>query len=67
MQILSFMLEQTIVSLTLSQQIYFIFTLLFVGDCEGGTLAYAFACLHDDNNNRPLAGYTNICPAVCCF
>lgn len=43
--------------------------LLFVSasstsDCAGGTLAYASACMLDVNdNNRPVAGYINVCPS----
>ena len=37
----------------------------FVVDCLDGTLAYASSCYYDDVNNRPLVGYTNICPQVC--
>ena len=35
-----------------------------LGDCYYGTLAYAGSCYYDDVNNRPLVGYTNICPRV---
>ena len=36
-----------------------------LADCAGGTLAYASACMLDVNdNNRPVAGYINICPSV---
>ena len=41
--------------------------LLILADCEGGTLAYAAFCYADFDNDRSLAGYTNICPGVCQF
>ena len=38
---------------------------LIIGDCSGGTLAYASTCMLDSNDNyRPVAGYINICPSV---
>ena len=40
---------------------------VFVADCEGGTLAYATFCYADIDDDRSLAGYTNICPGVCHF
>ena len=41
-----------------------------VAECQGDfedALAFATACMLDDDNNRPLVGITNICPSVCCF
>ena len=35
-------------------------------DCDGGTLAFATFCAADDVNFRSLAGFTHICPLVCC-
>ena len=35
--------------------------------CGGGTLAYASSCFLDADNNRPLAGFTNICPTEVCI
>ena len=36
--------------------------------CSGGTLAYASYCMLDiSDNNRPVAGYINICPSVSCY
>ena len=40
---------------------------LSIGDCRGSTLAYASCCYYDDTIYKPLAGYTNICPGVCCI
>ena len=40
---------------------------LYIVDCNDGTLAYASFCFADDVNFRSLAGFTNICPEVCCF
>ena len=34
-------------------------------NCLGGTLAYASHCMLDiSDNNRPIAGFINICPSV---
>ena len=36
-----------------------------IANCHRGTLAYASTCMVDvSDNNRPVAGYINICPAV---
>ena len=40
---------------------------VLTADCEGGTLAYATFCYADIDDDRSLAGYTNICPGVCYF
>ncbi|XP_065920451.1 leishmanolysin-like peptidase isoform X2 [Dysidea avara] len=42
----------------------FIYYISVVNDaaCNAGTLAYAAGCTFDVVNNRPLTGYTNICP-----
>jgi len=38
---------------------------ILIDDCSGGTLAYASTCMLDSSdNNRPVAGYINICPSV---
>ena len=43
--------------------VYIIYLLL--GHCSGGTLAYASHCMLDSSdNNRPIAGFINICPSV---
>ena len=34
-------------------------------NCNRGALAYASQCMLDvSDNNRPVAGYINICPSV---
>ena len=39
--------------------------LYYIVNCFGGTLAYASNCMLDiSDNNRPVAGYINICPSV---
>ena len=38
---------------------------MYLDYCSGGTLAYASHCMLDSSdNNRPIAGFINICPSV---
>ena len=38
---------------------------VLLANCDEGTLAYASHCMIDtSSNNRPVAGYINICPLV---
>ena len=40
---------------------------IFTEYCNGTTLlAYASSCLLDADDNRPLAGFTNMCPTQVC-
>ena len=47
--------------------LYIHFCYLFIGNCRGGTLAYASCCYYDHNIYKPLTGYANICAKVCVF
>ena len=38
---------------------------VLLANCDEGTLAYASHCMIDTSgNNRPVAGYINVCPLV---
>ena len=43
----------------------YVATCILLGNCRSSTLAYASYCMLDiGDNNRPIAGYINICPSV---